>query len=231
MYTGSVYNDKSLKTEFPGEALRDEQVICVKSHYPCEACWFRGKNKDIPIERSRSGAIAGYSATIQVLRNPFEALLSDFNHKRSGANHTGLASEEDLHSQVFVGFVLQKMKVWMDHALHHLKEKQQDDEHWQDVNRLPVLLVYYDDLQQHTERELARMFAFLNQYSHEQVQDPAQAARCAVQDLQGGFRRAKPKDRKDPFKALVDGKPLRQLCCEYFEQQNDTFWRKQWCKE
>lgn len=233
LYTGSVYNDQSLKSEFPGERRRDSSVICVKTHYPCKGCWYkkpRGGNSNASlIERGRSGRVSGYRGTIQVLRNPFEALLSDFNHKQSGANHTGLADHQVLYSQRFVDFVLVQMKVWMDHARHHLHTKTSSGD-WLDSDGLPVLLVYYDDLQRHTGRELQRMFAFINQFQAEAM-DPRFAASCGELDVVGGFRRVKPERARDPYDDAVvgeTGEPLRAVACEYFAQDN-AFWRPQWC--
>ena len=68
IYTGSVYNDRSLRLNgFPGEICSNGSVVVVKTH----------KMPAIRFERA-----------VLIIRDPYGAILSEF--KRGRGNHTSL---------------------------------------------------------------------------------------------------------------------------------------------
>lgn len=84
IYTGSVYNDKSIVKQFPAEGTRDGSVLCVKTHFPCPGCWNRktsGKGPGKPIGLAQSGDLKSAKAAIYIVRNPFDAILAEFKRK------------------------------------------------------------------------------------------------------------------------------------------------------
>ena len=84
IYTGSVYNDKSILEQFPAEGTRDGSVLCVKTHFPCPGCWNRkssGRGPGKPITLAQSGDLKVADAAIYIVRNPFDAILAEFKRK------------------------------------------------------------------------------------------------------------------------------------------------------
>ena len=66
MYTGSVYNYGGLiKGGFPGERYTDGRVIAVKTHHS----GLQDKDK--------------FRRVVLLLRNPFDAILAEFNRQKA----------------------------------------------------------------------------------------------------------------------------------------------------
>lgn len=230
--TGSKYNDKSLMHEFPAEGMSDSRVIAVKTHFPCGMCWQFGPPENRkPIPERQSGDVTTRTATIQVLRSPFGALLSDFNHFKSGANHTGVASAQDFESSDFEEFVVRRIHYWTRHASYYLSTKTKTPSIWLDERKRPVLLIYYEALKRNPVDELVKMFSFIKRHAKKRdaVLEKLQAnkaAQCAVAvDSVGAFKRTKP--QMDPYsKQMSDGRTLRQFVCESTQQVTKEFWNK-----
>lgn len=89
VFTGSIYCDGGLKIVFPGESVCSGNVIAVKTHHT--------DTTDLPKDIQMAMGKQRYDKAILIVRNPFEALLSEanrrWNFKRSVNNHVGVADE------------------------------------------------------------------------------------------------------------------------------------------
>ena len=126
--TGNIYSpDPAYLNIFPGESIRDgRRVIAIKTHYPCLNCFSLnhtyGTFRDIRL----TGMIFQYSATIQIIRNPFESIISFFNYVFTDGNHTGIASQEQFFSKDFQVFAQKKALGWVYHTNYYLHYKIND---------------------------------------------------------------------------------------------------------
>ena len=91
VFTGSIYCDKALKMVHPGEHIVTGNVIVVKTH--------QAEATLVPISQEMFGK-AHYNQAIFLIRNPYDALLSEANRRWGGYGHTGLATEKN-----FIGIV------------------------------------------------------------------------------------------------------------------------------
>lgn len=96
VFTGSVYCDQILKANFPGESVVSGNVIAVKTHHANS----RSLPKDVQFTLRKEV----YDKAIVLVRNPFDALLSEANRRWNSNptinNHIGLASEAN-----FIGMI------------------------------------------------------------------------------------------------------------------------------
>ena len=86
VFTGSVYCDRGLKVVHPGEHIVTGNVIVVKTH--------QAEATLVPISQEMFGK-THYNQAIFIIRNPYDALLSEANRRWGGYGHTGLASEKN----------------------------------------------------------------------------------------------------------------------------------------
>lgn len=84
VFTGSVYCDRELKVVHPGEHVNSANVIVVKTH--------QAEATLVPISAAMLGR-NHFNQAIFLLRNPFDALVSEANRRWGGYSHTGIASE------------------------------------------------------------------------------------------------------------------------------------------
>ena len=213
-YTGSAYNDSTLRGEFRGEARTDASVVAVKTHYPCGGCWKQPPNYVEYVAEPLTGrrSYAAASASVLILRNPFDAILSEFNRVRSGFNHTGTVDAADLATNAFVETVRRRVLSWRRHTTFYLTRKL-GPRLYRDENGNLAYLVLYESLRDATEKELVPVFEFLKRRRPAVLagMDPRVAARCAVGDVVGRFRRPKPARRADPFDRPFAAFPIPKL--------------------
>ena len=91
IFTGSLYCDKYLRVTFPGELVVSGSVVAIKTHYP--------NSRVLPMDVRLVLKKELYDKAIVLVRNPFDALLSEANRKwnsKKGLNHhVGLADEDN----------------------------------------------------------------------------------------------------------------------------------------
>ena len=90
IYTGSIYCDTALKSYFPGEYVVSGNVVVIKTHIP--------DTHHIPTPLQSSLKRKLYDKAILLVRNPFDALVSEANRRWSNKkddDHLGLATERD----------------------------------------------------------------------------------------------------------------------------------------
>ena len=212
VHTGATYNDTALAGEFAGEGRKDGSVIVVKTHYPCGGCWSVPPALVEPVPESDTGrrSYRMSSGAIVVVRNPFGAILSEFNRIGSGLNHTGVVDPARFDSPDFAEFVRRRVISWRRHTTFYLRKRVSSTSPlWRDENGNVVLVVVYESLKRDTERALVPVFDFLKQRRSRELAslDPHRAAACAVHDVAGRFKRAKP-DTTDPFARPFRSFPL-----------------------
>nr|XP_031548513.1 WSC domain-containing protein 2 isoform X2 [Vicugna pacos] len=131
-YTGSYYFDGSLYNKgFKGERdhWRSGRTICIKTH------------------ESGQKEIEAFDAAILLIRNPYKALMAEFNRKYGG--HIGFAGHAHWKGEEWPEFVRNYAPWWATHTLDWLKFGKK------------VLVVHFEDLKQDLFVQLGRMVSLL----------------------------------------------------------------------
>ncbi|TDG39301.1 hypothetical protein AWZ03_014277 [Drosophila navojoa] len=164
--TGSIYKDYGLlKTGFPAENVCNSSVLLVKTHEWGSKAW------------------APFSKAILLVRDPEKAIIAEFNRQSGG--HIGFASPDR--------YKRTKGKYWQQFVSNKLKGWELMNLSWARNFTGSIKVVFYDDLVQHTERELRRILEFLEFPVNEQL------LRCALVRKEGIFRRKKRLLSFDPY--------------------------------
>ncbi|XP_032902122.1 WSC domain-containing protein 1 [Amblyraja radiata] len=174
-YTGSYYFDGTLYNKgFKGEKdyWRSGRTICIKTH------------------ESGKREIETFDAAILLIRNPYKALMAEFNRKRAG--HLGYASERHWKSKEWPEFVGTYGSWWASHTLDWLSYCRR------------VLVVHYEDLRRDLLPQLKRVVAFLDLTVDED------RLLCVETQKDGSFKRSGLRQKDfDPFtsemKGAIDG--------------------------
>ncbi|XP_043574424.1 WSC domain-containing protein 1-like isoform X1 [Chiloscyllium plagiosum] len=164
-YTGSYYFDGTLYNKgFKGEKdyWKSGRTICIKTH------------------ESGKREIETFDAAILLIRNPYKALMAEFNRKRAG--HLGYASERHWKSKEWPEFVNTYAPWWASHTLDWLKYCSR------------VLVVHYEDLKKNLLPQLKRMVEFLN------ISVSDDRLLCVETQKDGNFKRSGLRQKDfDPF--------------------------------
>lgn len=131
-YTGSYYFDGSLYNKgFKGERdhWRSGRTICIKTH------------------ESGQKEIEAFDSAILLIRNPYKALMAEFNRKYGG--HIGFAAHAHWKGKEWPEFVRNYAPWWATHTLDWLKFGKS------------VLVVHFEDLKQDLFTQLGRMVSLL----------------------------------------------------------------------
>jgi hypothetical protein len=222
--TGSAYNDTSLAIEFPGEGRKDGSVVIVKTHYPCFACW-RVPSTNAPVTEDQSGkrSYVLANAAIVIVRNPFDAILSEFNRIFSGFNHTGVVSSKEIWNSgpkgLFTSFVRKRTISWLRHTTFYLSKRIISNNTvlipWRDENGKISLIMYYEQFKQQPAQYLQAIFNFLKNRRRKELAklDSSLATQCALIESVGGFRRTSnlkkviKSSRDDPYSQIFEDPP------------------------
>ncbi|OXB84886.1 UNVERIFIED_CONTAM: hypothetical protein H355_016008 [Colinus virginianus] len=131
-YTGSYYFDGSLYNKgFKGERdhWRSGRTICIKTH------------------ESGQKEIEAFDAAILLIRNPYKALMAEFNRKYGG--HIGFAAHAHWRGKEWPEFVANYAPWWATHTLDWLRFGRK------------VLVVHFEDLKRDLFVQLKRMVGLL----------------------------------------------------------------------
>ncbi|XP_043757462.1 WSC domain-containing protein 2 isoform X2 [Cervus elaphus] len=131
-YTGSYYFDGSLYNKgFKGERdhWRSGRTICIKTH------------------ESGQKEIEAFDAAILLIRNPYKALMAEFNRKYGG--HIGFAAHAHWKGKEWPEFVRNYAPWWATHTLDWLRFGKK------------VLVVHFEDLKRDLFVQLGRMVGLL----------------------------------------------------------------------
>ncbi|KAM6422940.1 sialate:O-sulfotransferase 2 isoform 1-T5 [Liasis olivaceus] len=154
-YTGSYYFDGSLYNKgFKGERdhWRSGRTICIKTH------------------ESGQKEIEAFDSAILLVRNPYKALMAEFNRKYGG--HIGFASHAHWKGKEWPEFVKNYAPWWVTHTLDWLKYGKK------------VLVVHFEDLKQDLFVQLKRMVSLLGIAVHED------RLLCVEGQKDGNFKRS-----------------------------------------
>ncbi|KAM9259610.1 sialate:O-sulfotransferase 2 [Cariama cristata] len=131
-YTGSYYFDGSLYNKgFKGERdhWRSGRTICIKTH------------------ESGQKEIESFDSAILLIRNPYKALMAEFNRKYGG--HIGFAAHAHWKGKEWPEFVANYAPWWATHTLDWLRYGKK------------VLVVHFEDLKRDLFIQLQRMVGLL----------------------------------------------------------------------
>ncbi|ELK03914.1 WSC domain-containing protein 2 [Pteropus alecto] len=128
-YTGSYYFDGSLYNKGERDHWRSGRTICIKTH------------------ESGQKEIEAFDAAILLIRNPYKALMAEFNRKYGG--HIGFAAHAHWKGKEWPEFVRNYAPWWATHTLDWLKFGKK------------VLVVHFEDLKQDLFVQLGRMVGLL----------------------------------------------------------------------
>ncbi|NXI65959.1 WSCD2 protein, partial [Anseranas semipalmata] len=131
-YTGSYYFDGSLYNKgFKGERdhWRSGRTICIKTH------------------ESGQKEIESFDSAILLIRNPYKALMAEFNRKYGG--HIGFAAHAHWKGKEWPEFVANYAPWWATHTLDWLHYGKK------------VLVVHFEDLKRDLFVQLKRMVGLL----------------------------------------------------------------------
>ncbi|XP_048874932.1 WSC domain-containing protein 2-like [Brienomyrus brachyistius] len=134
IYTGSYYFDGSLYNKgFKGERdhWRSARTICIKTH------------------ESGRKEIEAFDAAVLIIRNPYKALMAEFNRKYGG--HVGFASQTHWKGKDWPEFVRNYAPWWASHTLDWLRYGKN------------VHVVHFEDLKRELFGQLKKMVVFLDQ--------------------------------------------------------------------
>ncbi|XP_077996520.1 sialate:O-sulfotransferase 2-like [Glandiceps talaboti] len=167
IYTGSYYSDGSLYSRgFKGELRPWEEgtTIVVKTH------------------ETETAHIQHFNAVILLIRNPFDAIISE-RHRQQGGGHRNYANKEAFVGEDWRGMVRDYTNYWGNVTMQWLN------------SGLPVLVVHYDSLKHNYLEQMTRIADFLH------VPTVDRHPECLVKDPDGLFKRKNNQDlfRRDPY--------------------------------
>ncbi|XP_073670819.1 sialate:O-sulfotransferase 2-like isoform X2 [Paramisgurnus dabryanus] len=166
-YTGSYYFDKSLYIKgFIGEKdhWRSGRTICIKTHQ---------NNKKI---------IKAFDSSILLIRNPYKALMAEFNRKYGGG-HIGFAAQARWRGKEWPKFVNKNAKWWVSHTQNWLKYGKN------------VHVVHFEDLKRDVFSHLKKMVVFLG------LEVSEDRLLCVEGQKDGNFKRSGLRKLYDPYTA------------------------------
>ncbi|XP_077866661.1 sialate:O-sulfotransferase 1-like [Saccoglossus kowalevskii] len=174
-YTGSIYNDEDLyNAGFLGEKNKLNEVLVVKTH--------------------DSRTTRNYPHAIHILRNPYDAILSEVARLQLNS-HVGIVNDEVFKKKGWPKRVMNLGTRWKEHSEQWLK------------NNNPTLLVMYEKLKHNPVFEVHRMMMFLN------LTLTSDRLCCLEDNIEGKFHRRRnesaafnpyPNDTQVFLDALID---------------------------
>ena len=163
--TGGIYCDKTLRVaDHPGESIRSGAVLVVKTHDPLPR-WTGGKYLRYHPYMDQYGKVENiplFQSAILLIRNPFHALVSEWNRigtEKELDSHTSHVGKEWFgNNSEWNEFVKVKGQEWRtmieSYTIHNSGH--------------PVLVVKYEELKVNPLVGLKRMLDFLQQPYREQ---------------------------------------------------------------
>jgi len=89
VYSGSVYHDLSLMRVLPGERVCNRRVSVIKAHPHIQTFQILSAGTLLPGKCS-SGGVSRFTRAVFLLRNPYHAIWSEFQRRRSGSHVGGV---------------------------------------------------------------------------------------------------------------------------------------------
>ncbi|KAL4227546.1 hypothetical protein ACF0H5_012989 [Mactra antiquata] len=166
IYTGSIYTDGMSKMSGSRKCPLDGEVFIIKTH----ATRYRFTH---PFCKSNHTSKGYFGKAIFILRDPYNALIADFNRHKAGKITT--ASQEVFKSTDWRVFVTKRIKRWRNFVLFWIKSFHN-----------PRFILIYEQLVQNKCEELTNVAEFLSV----SVSESTLACLLATDETQ--YKRTKP---------------------------------------
>lgn len=171
IYTGSVYNDKSLKEPLPGEFTCDWTVSVVKAHphtHAIEPLLGIGGRFNSDKNKCRRGGVNKFERAILLIRNPFDSIWSEYQ-RRLTQSHT-----DGVHRNGFDWTRWQANAATLSHLYYEMNNRHYATI-FKKLSKNNILVVKYEDLYNKTTRieTLDKMIRFLK------IRPPKDRLECA----------------------------------------------------
>ena len=143
IYTGSVYNDSTLVSLLPGEAVCDTSVSAIKIH-PHTHGFRYGENALVAGIASEGnlcskGGVTSVKKVIFVVRDPYDAIWSEHQRRLTSGNHAGKIEVEDFDISSWYSHTTLLAKVYAEMWVHY-------DDMLRSLGSENTFLVKYEDL-------------------------------------------------------------------------------------
>ncbi|XP_076810513.1 sialate:O-sulfotransferase 1-like [Clavelina lepadiformis] len=179
IYTGSVYGDKRLyKTGFLAEPPEISKVrsVVVKDHMLA------------------NNTMSSYQSAILIIRNPYDAMIADFNRFASDGDHTAVVSEKRFQSKEFDDHFKRISHVWINLIKNVV------------TSGKPFIIIEFGELVNDPIATTLKMVEFLQKHTVISPDHLQQRILCLSQQLNGEHKRKKRKLTIDPFTKVMKQK-------------------------
>ncbi|CAK8682525.1 unnamed protein product [Clavelina lepadiformis] len=179
IYTGSVYGDKLLyKSGFLAELPEISKVrsVVVKDH-------MLDKN-----------TMTSYQSAIVIIRNPYDAMIADFNRFASDGHHTAVVSEKRFQSKEFDDHFKRISHVWFNLIRNVV------------TSGKPFIIIEFGKLVNDPIATTLKMVEFLQKHTVISPDHLQQRILCLSQQLNGEHKRKIQKLTIDPFTKVMKQK-------------------------
>ncbi|CAG5077146.1 Oidioi.mRNA.OKI2018_I69.PAR.g8639.t1.cds [Oikopleura dioica] len=169
IYTGSIYNDKSLYEDgLFGEYTdpTDGTTLFQKAHN---------------IDDKNISSAKGY---LFLIRNPFDAVIAEFK-RRKGKGHTSSVSESVFKEDDWIKQGTQFLGWWHNLMLKIISKKKE--------NKVPMHIFFYEDLKINATREMAKILDFVESQKYYAVPDRERRLQCLEKSLKETEKFHRPK--------------------------------------
>lgn len=221
-FTGSFYKDPMLQEVFAMEGAKEE-VLFIKTHYPCGGCWTKpdGITK-IPEKytgRVPAGEIWG---VVYVVRNPFKSILAEFQRRATKVQE---GNRVDSHTQtvvwspntvsLFESEFDAMLERWIKNYQYYLRQSSG-----------PTLVVPFEAVENASTRSAAmlKIAEFVNSNVGFIVADPKRVAFCSEQAVRHSetFLRHKSVGSRE----LLSSERINLICTTLIKSGywRDEFW-------
>ncbi|KAL4218585.1 WSC domain-containing protein 1 [Mactra antiquata] len=167
IYTGSIYPDILINMPGSHRCPWLGEVYIIKTH--------RARNyvSHPKCRRSKMKTSTSFDSAIFILRNPYDAFVSEFNRIEGGK--VGLARPEQFNSKAWEIYVKNGIQRWRKMLLY-----------WTVVFNKPCHVLVYERMSHSLCEELTKLAEFL------QVEDFTQKINCLLSEDKNKYRRKKP---------------------------------------
>ncbi|XP_076800115.1 sialate:O-sulfotransferase 1-like [Clavelina lepadiformis] len=179
IYTGSIYGDPHLRRHgFLAESpnVSKHRSVVVKDHM------------------MNNNRMSLYETAILIVRNPYDAMVAEFNRLATDGNQTGFARENQFQSKNFDKSFKFLSHLWLDVIRYVV------------LSGKPALLIEFEELRNDPIATTLKMVKFLRKHTVISPDHLQQRILCLSQQLNGDHKRGKRKLTIDPFTKVMKGK-------------------------
>jgi len=213
VYSGSVYSDSALFDVLPGEAVCNKRVSVIKAHPHIQTYKILNAGNLLP-GKCTEGGVQRFDRAIFLLRDPFYAIWSEFQRRRSGSHVGGIPrtrfSDEKWRSHR--GFLSLKYKEMMANEYAGLLKS---------LAPADVFVVKYEDLKNPITREstlegLVRFVDVNSSFPSSRAGDIRKRIHCAFSSAEKAGIRRRPAHGNDVV--TINEAYTREAVCEMWTQ-------------